>query len=439
VTSPRVMLRRTFSALAVRNFRLYFGGQVISVSGTWMQRVAQSWLVLELTGSGAAVGGVTAFQFLPILLVAPMGGLIADRMDKRRVLYVSQSLAGLIALTLGLLVLTDRVELWMVYALALALGVVGSFDNPARNAFVMEMVGRSRLTNAVGLNSVLVNSARIIGPAVGGLLIVTVGIGICFIINAFSYLALIGALLLMREREIERSEPEPRRRGQLREALAYVWREPVLRVPLVMMGVVGLFVYEFEVILPLLARFTFGGDADVFGDHVRRHGTGGGAGRVLHRHPGRATGPDPDLDGLRRGSRGGGHRHHAQPVDGADDAGGGRSDDHRVPDPRQRRHAVAFRPRDAGKGDGPAGGGSARLPPDRRPDRGLDRRALRPPFRPRPGSGGGAGGGGLGPPLGQHLRQNANLRFGCTEVVQNSLENATLRRDAVPARTGLDL
>lgn len=274
MTAPRILLKRTFSALAVRNFRLYFGGQVISVSGTWMQRVAQSWLVLELTGSGAAVGGVTAFQFLPILLVAPFGGLIADRMDKRRVLYVSQSLAGLIALTLGLLVLTDRVELWMVFALALALGVVGSFDNPARTAFVMEMVGRSRLTNAVGLNSVLVNSARIVGPAVGGLLIVTVGIGICFIINAFSYLALIGALLLMREQEIERSAPEPRRAGQLREALGYVWGEPVLRVPLVMMGVVGLFVYEFEVILPLFARFTFGGDADTFGTMFAAMGLG---------------------------------------------------------------------------------------------------------------------------------------------------------------------
>ncbi|HSJ34329.1 MAG TPA: MFS transporter [Acidimicrobiia bacterium] len=274
MTSPRVLLRRTFSALAVRNFRLYFGGQVISVSGTWMQRVAQSWLVLELTGSGAAVGGVTAFQFLPILLVAPMGGLIADRMDKRKVLYVSQSLAGLIALTLGLLVLTDRVELWMVFALALALGVVGSFDNPARTAFVMEMVGRSRLTNAVGLNSVLVNSARIVGPAVGGILIVTVGIGVCFIINAFSYLALIAALLLMREQEIERSAPEPRRAGQLREALGYVWGEPVLRVPLVMMGVVGLFVYEFEVILPLFARFTFGGDADTFGTMFAAMGLG---------------------------------------------------------------------------------------------------------------------------------------------------------------------
>lgn len=274
MTAPRVLLKRTFSALAVRNFRLYFGGQVISVSGTWMQRVAQSWLVLELTGSGAAVGGVTAFQFLPILLVAPFGGLIADRVDKRRVLYVSQSLAGLIALTLGLLVLTDRVELWMVYGLALALGVVGSFDNPARTAFVMEMVGRSRLTNAVGLNSVLVNTARIIGPALGGILIVTVGIGVCFLINAASYLALIAALVAMRGREIERSQPETRHRGQLREALRYVRGEPVLRIPLVMMGVVGLFAYEFEVILPLLARFTFGGGADTFGTMFAAMGLG---------------------------------------------------------------------------------------------------------------------------------------------------------------------
>lgn len=274
MTAPRVMLKRTFSALAVRNFRLYFGGQVISVSGTWMQRVAQSWLVLELTGSGAAVGGVTAFQFLPILLLAPFGGLIADRMDKRRVLYVSQSMAGLIALTLGLLVLTDRVELWMVYGLALALGVVGSFDNPARTAFVMEMVGRSRLTNAVGLNSVLVNTARIVGPALGGILIVTVGIGVCFLINAASYLALIAALVAMRGREIERSQPETRRRGQLREALRYVRGEPVLRIPLVMMGVVGLFAYEFEVILPLLARFTFGGGADTFGTMFAAMGLG---------------------------------------------------------------------------------------------------------------------------------------------------------------------
>lgn len=265
MTSPSALLRRTFSAFAVRNFRIYFIGQVISVSGSWMQRVAQSWLVLELTGSGSAVGAVTAAQFLPILLMAPFGGLIADRLDKRRVLYLTQTLAAATAAILGWLVITDTVELWMVFALALVHGMVGSFDNPARHAFVMEMVGRSRLTNAVGLNSVLVHTARVIGPAIGGVLIVTVGIGICFLINSVSYFFFIAALLLMRSAEIERSRPEPRRRRQLRDALAYVRSKPVLFVPLAMMGVIGLLTYEFEVVLPLLARFTFDGGADTFG------------------------------------------------------------------------------------------------------------------------------------------------------------------------------
>lgn len=265
MTSPGAVLRRTFAALSVHNFRLYFGGQVVSVSGTWMQRVAQSWLVLELTDSGAAVGALTAVQFLPILLLASTGGLFADRMDKRKVLYVTQSLACLIALTLGVLVLAGIVELWMVFALALTLGVVGSFDNPARQSFVMEMVGRSRLTNAVALNSVLVNSARIIGPAVGGILIVTVGIGFCFLINSVTYLVFIAAIAAMRGADIDRAKPEPREPGQLRSALRYVRNLPVIGSTLIMSAVIGLFAYEFEVVLPLLARFTFGGDADTFG------------------------------------------------------------------------------------------------------------------------------------------------------------------------------
>lgn len=265
MTSPGALLRRTFSAFGVHNFRLYFGGQVVSVSGTWMQRVAQSWLVLELTDSGAAVGALTAVQFLPILLLASTGGLFADRMDKRRVLYVTQSMAAIVALSLAVLVLTDTVELWMVFGLALTLGVVGSFDNPARQSFVMEMVGRSKLANAVALNSVLVNTARIIGPAVGGILIVTVGIGFCFLINSATYLFFIAAIAAMRSDDIDRPEPEPRQRGQLRDALRYVRDLPVIRSTLVMSAVIGLFAYEFEVVLPLLARFTFEGDADTFG------------------------------------------------------------------------------------------------------------------------------------------------------------------------------
>jgi MFS family permease len=267
--------RRTFAALGVRNFRLYFSGQLISVIGTWMQRVAQSWLVLELTGSGTAVGGVTALQFLPIFVMAPAGGLLADRMDKRRLLYVTQTLAGAIAATLGILVLTDSVELWMVYGLAFALGMVGSFDNPTRRAFVIEMVGRSSLTNAVGLTSVLVNTGRIIGPALGGVLIVTVGIGLCFVLNAVSYLAVIGALVLMRSGELDRPDRLPRRRGQLREGLRYVASTPLLRVITVILVVTSIFAYEYEVILPLMARFTFGGDANTFG--VMFAATGAGA------------------------------------------------------------------------------------------------------------------------------------------------------------------
>jgi MFS family permease len=289
LNTPTRLARRTFAAFSVHNFRLYFGGQVVSVSGAWMQRVAQSWLILELTNSGAAVGALTAVQFLPILLLAPAGGLVADRLEKRRVLYVTQILAALIALTLGWLVLSDRVELWMVFALALALGLVGSVDNPTRQSFVMEMVGRSKLANAVALNSVLVNSARVIGPALGGLLIITVGIGWCFVINAASYLVFITALSWMRRDDIERSEPESKHRGQLREALGYVARSPVLRVTLVMSAVIGLFAYEFEVVLPLMARFTFGGDADTFGTMFATMGVGAVIGGLWVATRGRAS------------------------------------------------------------------------------------------------------------------------------------------------------
>lgn len=265
MTAESGLLRRTFAAFSVHNFRLYFGGQVVSVSGAWMQRVAQSWLVLELTDSGAAVGALTAVQFLPILLLAPLGGLVADRSNKRRLLYVTQTIAGLLALTLGLLILTDRVELWMVFGLALVLGIVGAFDNPTRTSFVMEMVGRSRITNAVALNSVLVNAARVLGPALGGVLIVTVGIGFCFVLNAVSYVVFIVTLVAMREDEFRPSKPASRQRGQLIESLRYVMGDRVLSATLAVSAVFGLFVYEFEVVLPLLARFTFGSDASTFG------------------------------------------------------------------------------------------------------------------------------------------------------------------------------
>lgn len=258
-------LRRIFSSLQIHNYRLFFTGQLVSVTGNWMQRVAQAWLVLELTGSGTAIGGVLALQYLPILLLAPYGGVLADRIDKRRLLYLTQVSAAAIAGLLGVLVISERIELWMVYALAGLLGLVTAFDNPARNAFVMEIVGRDNIKNAVSLHSTLVNVARIFGPALAGALIVTIGIGPCFVINGLSFFGLVVALLLMRRAELHLTEPQRRRPGQLREGFRYVRNTPELLTLLLMMGVIGVFAYEFQVSLPLMARFAFDGDAATFG------------------------------------------------------------------------------------------------------------------------------------------------------------------------------
>ena len=196
--SPTAVAIRTFRSLRVRNYRLYFAGQVVSMTGTWMQWVAQGWLVLRLTGSGLMVGLVTALQFLPMLLGGAYGGVVADRVDKRKLLIGTQSTAGVLALILGLLVVTNTVQLWMVFALAFTLGLVNAIDNPTRQSFVSQMVGRDEVTNAVSLNSVLANGTRVVGPAVAGFLIAGVGIGLCFLINAASYVAVVIGLFMMR-------------------------------------------------------------------------------------------------------------------------------------------------------------------------------------------------------------------------------------------------
>lgn len=255
----------TFAALHNANYRRYFAGQAVSLVGTWMQTVAQGWLVLELTGSGTALGLVAAAQFAPLLLLAPYGGLLADRMDKRRVLIATQAALGLIALTLGVLVVAGAVELWMVVALAFALGVTTAIDNPARQAFAQEMVGPSRVRNAVTLNSILVNAARAVGPAVAGILIATTGTGVCFLVNAVSYVAVLAALISMDVSALQPSPRAERARGQVREGLAYVGRTPDLLVPLIMLALVGTLTYEFSVVLPLLARGPFGGGPGTYG------------------------------------------------------------------------------------------------------------------------------------------------------------------------------
>jgi MFS family permease len=274
-------LGRTFSSLSVRNYRIYFFAQLVSMTGTWMQAVGQAWLVLKLTGSGTSLGLVVALQFLPVLLFGPVGGLVADRFDKRRVIYATQTVAGLLALLLGIAVATDAARLWMVYVLALGLGFVNLVDNPTRQTFVLEMVGEDQLANAVTLNSVMINVARAIGPAVAGTLIASVGLATCFFFNAGSYVAVIAGLTMMRPGELHRVAPQPRAKGQLREGFRYVRHTPELLVPLLMMAVVGTLAYEFQVILPLMAKYVFDGGAGAYGVMTSAIGIGSVIGGLI--------------------------------------------------------------------------------------------------------------------------------------------------------------
>jgi MFS family permease len=271
----------TFSALRTPNYRRFFTGQAVSLVGTWMQTVALGWLVLELTGSGTALGLVAAAQFVPILVLAPYGGLLADRLDKRRILLVTQSALGLVALALGALVVTGAVRLWMVVGLALLMGLAMACDNPARQAFALEMVGPDQLRNAVTLNSVLMNSARAAGPAAAGVLIASVGTGVCFLVNAASFVAVLVALGGMDVAALRAGPPAQRAPGQVREGLRYVRHTPELRTPLLMLALVGTLAYEFAVVLPLLARNTFGGGAETYGLLTSAVGAGAIAGGLV--------------------------------------------------------------------------------------------------------------------------------------------------------------
>jgi MFS family permease len=298
VSKVRGAARRTFQSLRVRNYRLYFTGQIISVSGTWMQSVAQAWLVVRYLAphdqAGLAVGITTALQFLPLLLFGAWGGLVADRMDKRRLLFATQSAAGILALVLGLLVQLGRgpagdAVLWEVYLLALLLGVVNLFDNPARQTFVVEMVGKEDLANAVSLNSIVMNGARVVGPAISGILIATVGLAVCFEVNAASYIAVIVALALMRRKDLHPAERIERAKGQLREGLRYVWRTPKIREPLTLVFVIGLLAYNFNVLLPLFAHLTFHGGAATFSALTSFMAGGAVVGGLVVAHRGRPT------------------------------------------------------------------------------------------------------------------------------------------------------
>jgi MFS family permease len=283
-------IRHSFNSLEVPNYRRYFAGQLISLSGTWMQTVAAIWVILSLTGSGVAVGLTTALQFLPMLLIGAWGGLLADRIPKRRLLIATQALMAIPALGLFAVTATGVVAPWMVYLAVFAMGSVNAVDNPTRQSFVIEMVGPDRVVNAVSLNSVIVQAARIVGPAIAGILIATAGVVPCFAINALTFVAMILALWRMDPERLQAppvARPEPH---AIRAGLRYVLRTPELLVPLALMALVGTLGFNFQVVLPLLAKFSFESGAMTYATLVSAMAVGSIVGALVNGHRGR-TGP----------------------------------------------------------------------------------------------------------------------------------------------------
>ena len=257
--SAPAAFRDTFRSFRFRNFRLFFVAQLISQTGTWMTMVAQTLLVLELTGSGVLLGLLGAAQFGPVLLFGAWAGAVADRVDKRRVLFITQAAAMLQSLTLGLVVLTGNASVTTIFALATVQGIITAFDNPSRRAFVVDMVPTDNVANAVSLNSTLMTTSRVIGPALAGILIGLVGYAWCFLGDAISYVAVLTGLAMMRPRELFSSPPTGRARGQVREGLRYVASTPDQLVPLAMMAVIGTLAFNFSVTTPLLVTGPLGG------------------------------------------------------------------------------------------------------------------------------------------------------------------------------------
>jgi MFS family permease len=282
-------LGRSFDSLSVPNYRRYFSGQVVSLAGNWMQTVAEVWLILRLTGSGTMVGLAAALQFLPILVAGAWGGLLADRIPKRRLLTITQTLMAIPALTLWGLTAGGAVQTWMVLALIFVRGAVNAVDNPARQSFVVEMVGPDRLVNAVSLNSVIVHTARIVGPATAGAVIALLGVAPCFLLNALTFAAMLVALRRMEPGELAAAPVAARENGQLRAALRYVLATPALRVPLAMMAVVGTLSFNFQVLLPLLAKFTWHGNASAYAALTAAMGVGSVAGALASGARGRVS------------------------------------------------------------------------------------------------------------------------------------------------------
>ena len=269
------------SSLSIRNYRLYFLGQIISTCGNWMQQIAIAWLVLDLTHSPFALGVATAMQAAPYLLIGPWGGLLADRVPKQKLLVVTQLLQVIAPLALWALSDGDVIRIWMVYAIAFARGVLNTVDNPARQSFVAEIVGKDHIVNAVSLNASVIQAGRLIGPAIASAVIATIGLSFCFLLNAGTFVFMAVMLLAMRAEQLLPAPRAPRGRGQFRAALTEVRRTPELRIPLVLMAVVGLLAFNFAVVLPAIARYTFHGTATTYALMAIAVGLGALAGAIV--------------------------------------------------------------------------------------------------------------------------------------------------------------
>jgi MFS family permease len=264
MTRLRLASNETFKSLSIRNFRLFFVGQSISQIGNWLTLIAQTLLVLELTNSGVALGFLAAAQFGPVLLFGAFAGLVADRSDKRKLLLVVQAFAMVQSFALGVLAFQDSPPVWAIYVIAFFGGLATAFDNPARRSFVVEMVPEDQITNAVSLNSALMTGSRIIGPALGGLLVATVGFGWAFWVDGLSYIAVIIGLRMIDPSKVRPAPVTPRGRGQVRAGIAYAWSVAELRVPLLMMAVIGTLAFNFQTVLPLFATRDLGGEDITF-------------------------------------------------------------------------------------------------------------------------------------------------------------------------------
>lgn len=264
LTAVSTATTSTFRSLGVRNFRLFFAGQFTSQAGTWLQQVAVIWVVLDLTDSGVALGLAAAAQFLPVLVLGAWGGVLADRVDRHRFMMITQAIFTVIASTFAVLMVLDLLSIGLIYALSLAFGIVTAIDNPTRRTLVADLVDPAEVPNAVALHSAMMTGSRVIGPAIAGVLITTVGVEWCFIGNAISYLAVLGALSVLDRDRIRPAPRVARGRGQLVDGLRYVWTTPELRNTIILLAVVGTLAFEYQVTLPLLAQRTLGSGAGGF-------------------------------------------------------------------------------------------------------------------------------------------------------------------------------